>query len=42
LNQNENEKEIEKDVAPFPKFINTGKRQLKTSSDFLIEKLKNN
>ena len=41
LNQNESEKEIEKDITPFPKFINTGKRQLKTSSDFSIEKLKN-
>ena len=32
---------MKKDITPFPKFINTGKRQLKTSSDFSIEKLKN-
>ena len=41
LKGNKSEKEIEKDITPFPKFINTGKSQLKTSSDFSIEKLKN-
>lgn len=37
---NKNEKKIEKDITPFPKFINIGKRQLKTLN-FSIEKLKN-
>ena len=38
---NKNEKKIEKDITPFPKFINIGKRQLKTSLNFSIKKLKN-
>jgi hypothetical protein len=37
---NKNEKKIEKDITPFPKFINIGKSQLKTLN-FSIEKLKN-